>query len=99
MLYAVESSDNDLFTVLGKEGCFMTDRVGQQFGNYQLVRLLGRGGFAEVYLGEHMRLRTHAAIKVLRAQLQEGDIDIFLTEAQTIARLEHPHIVRILDFD
>lgn len=77
----------------------MADRVGQQFGNYQLVRLLGRGGFAEVYLGEHLQLRTHVAIKVLQTQLQEGDSDIFLAEAQIIARLEHPHIVRILDFD
>ena len=31
----------------------MTDRVGQQLGNYHLVRLLGRGGQAEDYLGEH----------------------------------------------
>src|SRR2546422_4825051 len=43
----------------------MTDRVGQQLGNYQLFRLLGEGGFAEVYLGEHIHLGTQAAIKVL----------------------------------
>ena len=42
----------------------MEERVGQQLGNYRLVRLLGLGGFAEVYLGEHVRLGTHAAIKV-----------------------------------
>jgi serine/threonine protein kinase len=43
----------------------MSNRVGQQLGQYQLIRLLGQGGFAEVYLGEHVMLRTQAAIKVL----------------------------------
>ena len=45
----------------------MTDRAGregQQLGNYRLVRLLGQGGFADVYLGEHIYLGTSAAIKV-----------------------------------
>src|SRR5438552_15312362 len=40
-----------------------------RFGNYRLVRLLGKGGAAEVYLGEHIHLGTHAAIKVLHTQL------------------------------
>ncbi len=76
----------------------MADRVGQQLGNYRLVRLLGQGGFAEVYLGEHVYLNTPAAIKLLHAQLASEDVEEFLTEARTVARLIHPHIVRVLDF-
>src|SRR5215472_12850364 len=76
----------------------MSDRVGQQFGNYQLLRLLGAGGFAEVYLGEHIHLGTQAAIKVLYTQLGRNDSEQFRNEARTIAHLEHPHIVRVLDF-
>lgn len=74
------------------------DRVGQQLGNYRLVRRLGEGGFAEVYLGEHAHLSRQAAIKVLHTQLTQGDIEKFREEARTIARLEHPNIVPVLDF-
>ena len=42
----------------------MADRIGQQLGNYRLTRLLGQGGFGEVYLGEHVYLKTQAAIKM-----------------------------------
>ncbi len=76
----------------------MADRVGQQLGNYRLVRLLGQGGFAEVYLGEHIYLDTPAAIKVLHTQLANEDVGQFHTEARTVARLIHPHIVRVLDY-
>jgi predicted ATPase/class 3 adenylate cyclase/DNA-binding CsgD family transcriptional regulator len=76
----------------------MTDYVGQQFGNYRLLRLLGKGSFAEVYLGEHIHLSTLAAIKVLHTQLASDDIDRFRNEARIIARLIHPHIVRVLEF-
>src|SRR5215471_19005729 len=77
----------------------MADRVGQHPGNYQLTRLLGTGGFAEVYLGEHLYLKTPAAIKLLQTKVaKEEDQQAFLTEAQTIAQLVHPHIVRVLDF-
>jgi serine/threonine protein kinase len=77
----------------------MADSLGQQLGNYRLSRLLGKGGFAEVYLGEHVYLKTPAAIKLLQAKVaNEEDLQAFLTEAQTIAQLVHPHIVRVLDF-
>ena len=77
----------------------MADRVGEQFGSYRLVRLLGQGGFAEVYLGQHIYLDTPAAIKVLHHRLASDDIDSFLNEARTIARLIHPQIVRVLEFN
>src|SRR5438067_13048182 len=76
----------------------MTDRTGQQLGNYRLLRLLGHGGFVTVYLGEHIHLNTLAAIKVLDTRLSSDGIDQFREEARTIARLEHPNIVRVLDF-
>lgn len=76
----------------------MADRVGQQLGNYRLMRLLGRGGFAEVYLGEHIFLGTQAAIKVLHIQVAGSETEHFIAEARTIAHLQHPHIVRVLEF-
>src|SRR5579884_772741 len=77
----------------------MADRVGQQFGNYRLTRLLGRGGFAEVYLGEHIHVRMQTAVKVLHVQLTDELIEQLREEALTIAQLEHPNIVRLMDFD
>jgi WD40 repeat protein/tRNA A-37 threonylcarbamoyl transferase component Bud32 len=76
----------------------MPDRIGQQLGNYRLLRLLGRGGFAEVYLAEQVYLKRRVALKVLHTSLEDEDVDQFLSEAQTLARLEHPHIVRVFDF-
>jgi WD40 repeat protein len=75
------------------------DRVGQQLANYRLIRLLGQGGFADVYLGEHVYLNTQAAIKVLQVRLTDDDKRSFLEEARTIAHLKHPSIVRILEYD
>jgi serine/threonine protein kinase len=77
----------------------MVTHIGERWGNYQLVRLLGQGGFAEVYLGEHVRLGMPAAIKILHSHLENEDIANFQHEAQTIAQLAHPHIIRVLDFD
>src|SRR5712691_1656618 len=79
-------------------GTEMADRSGQQLGNYRLLRLLGRGGFAEVYLGQHIYLGSQAALKVLPLVLNDEDIESFAKEARILASLNHPHIVRVLDF-
>src|SRR6266436_4664803 len=78
--------------------CGMADRTGQQLGNYRIVHLLGQGGFADVYLGEHIHLRTRAAIKVLQMRLAKNNAESFLQEARMVAHLIHPHIIRVLDF-
>src|SRR6266581_4213055 len=65
----------------------MADRLGQQFGNYRLVSLLGQGGYAEVYLGQHVRFNQQAAIKVLHAHLSGVEAEHFQQEAETIATL------------
>src|SRR5215471_66683 len=76
----------------------MIQRLGQQLGNYRLLRLLGEGGQASVYLGEHIYLKSQGAIKVRKAVMAEKEQTVFLQEAQTLVRLAHPHIVRVLDF-
>ena len=79
----------------------MQDLVGQQLGNYRLTALLGKGGFARVYLGEHIFLgnQAKAAIKVLNeTKLSDEDRQNFITEARTIRKLNHPHIVKLLEF-
>src|SRR5947209_735292 len=85
-------------SILSQRRCKMPDRVGQQLGNYRLIRLLGQGGFADVYLAEHIHLDTQAAIKVLSIRLTSDNVEHFREEARTVARLVHPHIVRVLDF-
>jgi serine/threonine protein kinase len=76
----------------------MTTRIGERFGNYQLLRVLGQGSFADVYLGEHIHLKSFAAIKILYARLTSELQENFLTEARILAQLSHPHIIHILDF-
>src|SRR5262249_32905208 len=76
----------------------MPDLTGHQLGNYRLLRHLGRGGFAEVYLGEHLYLKSEAALKVLRTSPKDEEMERFLKEAQTLVGLRHPNIVRVLEF-
>jgi hypothetical protein len=73
-------------------------RLGRALGPpFQVVRLLGRGGFAEVYEVEDTELRRRLAVKVLRPDLPWGPRTTarFLQEARTLARLNHPNTLPI----
>src|SRR6266516_1229162 len=83
--------------LLTSRGGSMADLTGRQLGNYHLVRHLGRGAFAEVYLGEHLYLKSEAALKVLRTSPRDEEMERFLKEAQTLVGLRHPNIVRVLE--
>ncbi len=74
------------------------ERAGQVMGDYRLLRGLGKGGFGDVYLAEHVRDHSQAAVKVLQARLTRSeDLKEFINEARTM-RLKHAHIVSLLDF-
>jgi predicted ATPase/serine/threonine protein kinase/DNA-binding CsgD family transcriptional regulator len=76
----------------------MVDLCGQHLGTYRLQRLLGTGGFSQVYLGEQVHLGTQVAIKVLHYHLNGTFGEHFLREASLLSQLAHPHIIHILDF-
>ena len=77
------------------------DLLGKQLGEYQLESLLGRGGMARVYRAVDVRLQRHVVVKVIDpASRQNPDYMLrFEREARTIARLDHPNIVRLYRFD
>jgi len=75
------------------------DFSGRKLGDYQLLRRLGRGGMAEVYLAEQLSLRRQVALKVLKSSLAGDDAYIrrFQHEAQAAAKLVHANIVQIYE--
>lgn len=79
-------------------GAAMADRVGQQFGDYRLIRQLGEGSFGTVYLGQHVLLQSFAAVKVLKEGLPQDELRLLLAEARRVATLNHPNITRLLGF-
>lgn len=67
-------------------------------GRYEVLRELGRGGMASVYLARDVRHNREVAIKVLHPDLASSlGADRFLREIQIAARLSHPHIVPLID--
>ena len=71
-----------------------------QFGQYRIVRLLGRGGMGEVYEAEHSTLLRRYALKLLPPDFaaRPGALARFRREAQVMANLEHANIVRVDEF-
>ena len=77
-----------------------TGPAGEWIGPYVLVSLLGRGGMGEVWVARRQdgQFEQQVALKLLtRGSDSEGVRRRFLQERQVLARLEHPHIARLLD--
>ena len=77
----------------------MDDLTGQRLNDYQLLRLLGRGAMASVYLADQASLARQVAVKVLNADLAKDDaaVERFQHEARAAAALVHANIVQVYE--
>lgn len=75
-------------------------QTGSTIQNYEVIRQIGVGGMGEVWLGRHKLIGREVAIKSLHKQLvQKESIRLrFKNEAATLARLQHPNVVALLDY-
>ncbi len=76
------------------------DLERQRVGRYRVIRPIGRGGMAQVYLArrDDEAFKQHVALKIIRRGMDTEDIlRRFRTERQILAALHHPHIARLLD--
>lgn len=90
-----ESSDPDF----SEDSVGPTELIPTQIARFRIERVLGRGGFGVVYLGYDEQLQRKVAIKVPKHNLLQRaeDRNLYLQEARTVAGLEHPNIVPVLE--
>ena len=79
----------------------MKDLTGTRLGQYEVVERLGGGGMAVVYRAVQQPLGREVALKALSSELfqDDGFVKRFETEAKTLAKLDHPNILPIYDFE
>jgi eukaryotic-like serine/threonine-protein kinase len=92
----VDPGPNDRNSTVDYAG---SDEQPRQIGRYRIKKVLGKGGFGLVYLAHDEHLDRLVAVKVSHARLmtQASDAEPYLTEARTVANLDHPHIVPVFD--
>lgn len=75
----------------------VSDLTGQKLGDFQLLKQLGTGGMAVVYLAEQLSLKRHVAVKVLREEMLSDEVHLqrFEQEAFAAGGLNHPNIVQV----
>ncbi len=78
----------------------MSNLIGQRVSQYEITALLGKGGMAAVYRARQLNIRREVAIKVIKSDLTESPDFVmrFEREAETIASLRHPHILKLFDY-
>ncbi len=77
----------------------MSEFIGQTIGQYKIIALLGEGGMATVYRAQQPTMRREVAIKIIESRLARNPefVRRFEREAQTVASLNHPHILKVFD--
>ncbi len=83
-----------------REQRFRAERLspGKLIGHYEILRLLGEGGFSAVYAARHKYLDHEVALKTLReSAVGPEESERFLREAQALALLSSPHVIRVHD--
>lgn len=78
----------------------MSDLSGKTLGQYQIIRSIGQGGMANIYLAYQPSIRREVAIKVMSSPLQGNvsSVKRFTQEVEVIAHLQHPQIIPVYDF-
>jgi serine/threonine protein kinase len=80
----------------------MNNLIGQNLGRYHIIEPLGQGGMASVYKAYDTALERNVAIKIIRTDVEGGDEGEFLKrfqrEARALAQLDHPYILKVLDY-
>jgi len=75
--------------------------IGSRLGPYEIIDEIGRGGMATVYRARQPNMDRFVAVKVIHKAVaaESTSLDRFQREARLIARLEHPHILPVYDYD
>ncbi|QDU97648.1 bifunctional serine/threonine-protein kinase/formylglycine-generating enzyme family protein [Lignipirellula cremea] len=94
---APDETDSTIAVTMGGDGAETKTNAVLQFGRYRVEKLLGKGGFGEVYLAVDEELRRQVAVKVASRVIGDADADAYLSEARIVATLDHPHIVPVYD--
>lgn len=91
------AGEDTLAQVLDRDRAPFGDLTGRTLGDFQVERLLGRGGMGEVYLARQVSLNRPVALKVLRPDVlsKPGYRERFESEAIAVAKLNHPSIVHV----
>lgn len=82
-----------------KDSSAFTDLTNRKFGDYQIIRRIGTGAMADVYVAQQVSLGRLVAIKVLKPELSQDETYVkrFVREAKAAARLVHQNIVHIYE--
>lgn len=97
VVHTLHNGNDDITAGEAIQGDTGTEQAPRRIGPYAIERVLGRGGFGVVYLGRDEQLQRPVAIKVPHKDCvaRSEDVEQYLREARTVARLKHPHIVSV----